>query len=185
MASKFQRQKVTGLFQALDADGDGYLDEQDFRSLTDRWLQVRRGLPGSPAHVQLSAIMMGWWATLLAASDQDRDHRVTLDEVMVVVDLLRDMAEAVATTANAMFDAVDEDGDDRVSPREYRRMIEAWRGRATDTDEVFPLLDRDADGYLSRTEFAGLWFEFWTGDNPGAPGTWVFGRLDQTVAGRA
>jgi Ca2+-binding EF-hand superfamily protein len=181
MASEFQRQKINGVFQAMDADGDGFLDESDFRALTDRWLEVRGGDPGSTGHLTLTSIMMGWWTTLHAAADQDRDDRVTLDEVLLVVDLLVDMEGAVTRTADAMFDAVDENGDGHVSANEYRCMIEAWRGGATDTDTVFHLLDLDGDGYLSRAEFRQLWTEFWTGDNQDAPGTWVFGRFDRTV----
>jgi Ca2+-binding EF-hand superfamily protein len=181
MASEFQRQKINGVFQAMDVDGDGYLDESDFRALTDRWLEVRGGDPGSAAHLTLTSIMMGWWTTLRAAADQDRDDRVTLDEVLLVVDLLITMEDAVLRTADAMFDAVDENSDGRVSAGEYNRMIEAWRGTATDTDAVFPLLDLDGDGHLSRAEFRQLWSEFWTGDDPDAPGTWVFGRFDRTV----
>ncbi len=181
MASGFQRQKIDNVFRAMDDDGDGFLDESDFQALTDRWLAVRGGEPGSPGRADLAEVMMGWWSTLRAAADQDRDDRVTLDEVLLVVDLLGEMADAVVHTADSMFDAVDEDGDGRVSAQEYRRMIEAWRGEPTDTDAVFPLLDLDGDGHLSRAEFRVLWTEFWTGDDPAEPGTWVFGSFDRTV----
>lgn len=173
MASEFQRRKIAGVFHAMDADGDGCLKEADFTALTARWIRIR----GAGDHTRLSTIMMGWWTTLLAASDLDRDDRVTLDEVMALVDRLGGMSDAVAGTAEAMFEAVDEDGDGRISPAEYRRLIEAWTGRDTDTDEVFPLLDLDGDGYLSQPEFTRLWTEFWSGDDPNAPGTWAFGRF--------
>jgi Ca2+-binding EF-hand superfamily protein len=76
-----------------------------------------------------------------------------------------------------MFEAVDENADGRISRPEYRALIEAWSGRSTDTDTVFDLLDLNGDGYLSRSEFRQLWTQFWAGDDPRAPGTWVFGRL--------
>ncbi|MCW2948972.1 MAG: calcium sensor EFh [Actinoallomurus sp.] len=47
-----------------------------------------------------------------------------------------------------------------------------------DADEIFPLLDLNGDGYLSRDEFTRLWTQFWVGDDPEAPGTWVFGRFE-------
>lgn len=181
MASEFQRKKIAGVFDAMDADGDGFLEETDFAALTDRWIAIR----GAGDHARLSAFMMGWWTTLRAASDRDGDGRVTLDEVMLLVDRLGGMPDAVIGTAEAMFDAVDEDGDDRISAREYRRLIEGWNGRATDTDEVFPLLDLDGDGHLSRTEFTRLWTEFWSGDDPDAPGTWVFGRFEPPLTRRS
>ncbi|MGH3375924.1 MAG: EF-hand domain-containing protein [Actinoallomurus sp.] len=180
MASEFQRRKIAGVFDAMDADGDGFLEKGDFAALTARWTSIR----GPGDHTRLAQIMMGWWATLLAASDLDRDEMVTLDEVLLVVDRLGAMPEVVLGTAEAMFEAIDEDGDGRISAEEYHRLIEAWSGLPTDTDEVFPLLDRDGDGYLSRTEFGRLWKEFWGGDDPDAPGSWVFGRFEPPMARR-
>ncbi|MCW2897861.1 MAG: calcium-binding EF-hand-containing protein [Streptosporangiaceae bacterium] len=178
MASEFQRSKIAGVFDAMDADGDGFLREADFSALADRWTAIRGVAPGSADHTRLTSIMMGWWATLLAGSDLDRDNNVTLDEVLKTVDQLAGMSHTVTGTAEAMFEATDENGDGRISPAEYNQLIEAWNGCATDTDEIFPLLDLDGDGYLSRDEFVRLWTQFWVGDDPGVPGTWVFGRFE-------
>jgi Ca2+-binding EF-hand superfamily protein len=170
MASYFQRRKVGGVFGAMDTDGDGYLTERDFRALAGRWAAVREG----GDRTRLTKIMMGWWGTLRDAAGTDR---VAIEDVLAVVDRLAELPGPVAATAEAMFEAVDENGDGRVTPGEYRRMVEAWTGRATETDEVFGLLDLDRDGLLSRAEFVGHWTEFWAGDDPGAPGSWVFGRF--------
>ncbi len=170
MASDFQRSKVAGVFDAMDVDGDGYLTEADFQALTARWLAIR----DEGDHARLAEIMMGWWATLRDAAGTDQ---VGIDDVLAVVDRLGEMPDAVAGTAEAMFEAVDENGDGHISPYEYRRLVEAWTGRRTDTDEAFRLLDLDQDGHLSRTEFIGHWTEFWAGDDPEAPGSWVFGRF--------
>lgn len=127
---------------------------------------------------------MGWWTTLLAASDINRDNKVTVDEVLLVVEQLGDVPDSVAGTAGAMFEAIDENSDGRISQDEYRRLIETWNGVGTDTDEIFPMLDLDGDGYLSAGEFTEHWTEFWAGDDPGAPGTWVFGHFDLPLAAR-
>lgn len=172
MASDLQRRKVASVFRAMDVDGDGFLEEHDFRALAGRWTALR-GADGE----RLTAVMLGWWDTVLAASDQDRDNKVTLDEVLLVVDRLPEIPDAVVATADAMFQAIDADRDGYVSAAEYRQMIEAWSGTATDTDVIFPVLDADGDGRLSHAEFATLWFEFWAGDDADAPGTLVFGPL--------
>jgi Ca2+-binding EF-hand superfamily protein len=177
MASELQRRKTAVVFRAMDTDADGFLDRDDFTALTARWTGKRGLAAGSAAADRLSSIMMGWWETLLAASDVDRDDRVTLDEVLLVVDRLADDPGPVAATAAAMFEAVDGDGDGWISAAEYRQLIETWNGVPTDTDQVFPLLDRDGDGRLAEDEFTELWTEFWAGDNPDAAGTWVFGRV--------
>ncbi|HKN96140.1 MAG TPA: EF-hand domain-containing protein [Pseudonocardiaceae bacterium] len=178
MASEFQRAKIAGVFQAMDVDGDGYLCREDFVALSDRWTDLRGLPPGSPGYRRLNEIMMGWWTTLLAAADPDRSgDRITFADVLTVVDALGDMPDAVADTADAMFDAVDENGDGAISAAEYHQLVEAWNGVPTDTDAIFPLLDRNGDGHLDRAEFTELWSEFWAGDDPAAPGTWVFGRF--------
>jgi Ca2+-binding EF-hand superfamily protein len=178
MASEFQRSKIAGVFDAMDVDGDGYLVESDFAALAERWAAIRGEPEGSAGHGLLTSVMMGWWSTLLAASDLDRDNRVTLEEVLLVVDRLGTMPEAVVGTADAMFEAIDQNGDGRISAAEYHQLIEAWNGCPTDTDEIFHLLDLDGDGHLSRDEFSLLWTQFWAGDDLGEPGTWVFGRFE-------
>ena len=113
-----------------------------------------RGLePGSAEYESLAGIMLGWWAALRAASDVNRDDKVSLDEVLLVVDQLPTMLDSVEATANAMFEATDENQDGRISAEEYHQLIEAWNGVETDTDAVFPLLDLNHDGHVSRTEF--------------------------------
>lgn len=160
----------------MDVDGDGFLEKEDFEALTERWVALR----GGADRARLTEIMMGWWEELLAASDRNWDDKITLDEVLVLVDRLPQMVDAVRWTAGAIFEAVDENGDGRISAGEYRQLIETWNGQATDTDDVFHRLDRDGDGELSGLEFVELWTEFWVGDDPTAPGTWVFGRFDPT-----
>ncbi len=175
--SVFQKRKVEGVFSAMDGDGDGFLDESDFRALTHRWVVLRGGTPDHPDHDVLRQVMMGWWATLLEASDQDRDQKVTIDELMVVVEQLPQALDAVRATAHSMFAAIDADGDGVIGPAEYRQMVAAWKQTDVGVDEVFPLLDADGDGLISQDEFTSLWSDFWVGDDESAPSKWVFGPI--------
>ncbi|GIH48681.1 calcium-binding protein [Microbispora rosea subsp. rosea] len=173
VASEFQRKKVGGVFRAMDVDGDGRLTEADFQALARRWTAVA----GSVDPARLASVMTGWWPVLRSASGPDGDDAVTLDEVLLVVDGLGDRADAVSATADAMFEAVDLNGDGRISRSEFGVLVETWSGTPTATDEIFPRLDLDGDGHLTRDEFRTHWTEFWAGDNPNAPGTYVFGVL--------
>ena len=177
MASEFQRKKVAAVLSAMDRDGRGHLVEDDFVALADRWTVLRGADPGSEEWERLRSVMTGWWSSLSAAA-RDPEH-VHLDDVMAVVDVLPEMTEAVTATADAMFEAVDENQDGRISRAEYRQLIEAWSGRTTDTDEVFHRLT--ANSFITQAEFRDLWTQFWAGDDPEAPGTWVFGRFETAV----
>jgi Ca2+-binding EF-hand superfamily protein len=184
VASEFQRRKIAGVFTAMDADNDGYLEESDFTALAARWTSLRGLAPDSDSYRRLTEIMLGWWTALAAGSDLNRDNKVSLDEVLTLVDVLPTMPDAVTGTAEAMFEATDENSDGEISAAEYHQLIEAWNGVETDTDEIFPLLDLNHDGHLSRAEFVTHWTEFWAGDDPSAPGTWVFGRFEEPSPAR-
>ncbi|NOL40379.1 calcium sensor EFh [Kribbella sandramycini] len=160
----------------MDADGNGYLDEGDFEALTARWVGLRGWEPGSADYERMRAIMMGWWSAVAALSGAERADRVSLDELMNVVDQLPAMDDAVYATADAMFDAIDENGDDRIALTEHKQVVYAWKGSSDGIEEVFPQLDLNGDGQLSRSEFRDLWADFWRGNDPAAPSQWVFGR---------
>ncbi|MEU9105510.1 EF-hand domain-containing protein [Streptomyces xanthophaeus] len=177
MASVFKQRKIRGMFAAFDVNGDGYLQRDDFEALAVRWGRLPGVEPETELRARVEAVVMGWWEELLAAADADHNGKVDIDELFAVVDRLPAMREAVTATADTLFDAVDENGDGRISRTEHRRLIETWHGRSIDTDEVFELLDLDGDGHLSRPEFATLWSQFWLSDDPAEPGNLVCGRI--------
>lgn len=177
MASAFQERKLKGMFTAFDADGDGYLREDDFRALTSRWSRLPGVGPGTELRARVEAVMMGWWAALQETGDANGDGTVDLAEVLALVDLLPGRVADVTATADVVFDAVDTNGDGRISPDEHRRLVETWNGEPVDMTGVFALLDPNGDGYLDRAEFALLWRQFWTSDDPAEPGNWLCGRF--------
>ncbi|MFE4550236.1 EF-hand domain-containing protein [Streptomyces sp. NPDC056785] len=177
MASAFQERKLKGMFAAFDADGDGYLREDDFTALVARWSLLPAVGPGTPLRARVETLLMGWWDALLAAGNAGGDGTVDLGELLTLVDRLPALSDAVTATADTVFDAVDTNGDGRISPEEHRRLVETWNGQPVDMTGVFERLDRNGDGHLDREEFASLWYQFWTSDDPTEPGNWLCGRL--------
>ncbi|MEV6837283.1 EF-hand domain-containing protein [Streptomyces sp. NPDC051133] len=157
-------------FARFDADDNGYLDRRDFQALADRWKVLPHVGPGSELAARVDTLMRGWWDHLAAQVDMNEDGGVDLDEVLAMVDRLPTMRDVVAATAETVFDAVDENGDGRISPAEHQRLVDTWHGESIDVADVFDHLGRDGDGYLSRSEFTELWIQFWTSDDPAEPG---------------
>ncbi|MFJ2813287.1 MULTISPECIES: EF-hand domain-containing protein [unclassified Streptomyces] len=176
MASAFQERKLQEMFAAFDVDGDGLLREEDFAALIARWSRLPAVGAGTELRARVEALLTGWWASL-AAGDTDGDGAVDLGEVLALVDRLPGMIERVTATADTVFDAVDANGDGRISPAEHRTLVETWNGRPVDLTGVFDLLDLNGDGHLSRAEFATLWRQFWISDDPAEPGNWLCGRF--------
>ncbi|MFI2641867.1 EF-hand domain-containing protein [Streptomyces sp. NPDC018610] len=181
MASEFQRNKLQAMFDAFDVDGNGCLEEGDFVALADRWARLPRVEPGSELAGRVKDVMLGWWRHLSAAVDTDQDGRVDMDDILSMVDRLPAMPEQVTATADTIFDAVDENGDGRISRTEHQRLVDTWHGRSVRTGDVFDRLDQDGDGYLSRPQFALLWTQFWTSDDPGEPGNLLCGPLPRAA----
>jgi len=177
MASAFQENKLKGMFAAFDADGDGYLREEDFRALVARWSELPAVGPGTELRARVEALMMGWWAALKQVGDANGDGTVDMGELLALVDRLPAMVAEVTATADTVFDAVDANGDGRISPDEHRRLVETWTGRSVDLTGIFALLDLNGDGHLSREEFAMLWRQYWISDDPVEPGNWLCGRI--------
>ncbi|TWF93720.1 EF-hand domain-containing protein [Saccharopolyspora dendranthemae] len=172
MASDLQRKKASVVFTAMDVNGDGFLERADFEALTERWARIR----GEDGSTRLREIMMRWWDALSATADENSDQRITQEEMLAAVENLGAMLDLVTATAESMFEAVDEDGDGRVTAAEYARMIQAWTGREAPTDLAFARLDLNGDGELRRSEFVTHWVEFWVGDDGEEPGTHLFGE---------
>ncbi|MER8187769.1 EF-hand domain-containing protein [Kitasatospora sp. NPDC094015] len=180
MASGFQRAKAQAMFEAFDADGNGYLEEADFEALAARWGRLPRVAAVPELAARVRDVMVGWWGHLSAGAGGA--SRIDLDGMMATVDRLPAMAAAVTATADVIFDAVDENGDGRISRDEHRQLIDVWHGRPTATGDVFDRLDQDGDGYLGRPEFAALWTQFWVSDDPAEPGNLMCGPVAGAAA---
>ena len=178
--SAFRKQKFADEFASWDSNGDGVLEATDFSLGADR-MADRMGVPvGSAAAKRVRDAYAAMWTKFFAPADRDHDGRITLSELQqaqeYLSDLPREQFEASSREViGASFDALDLNADGKISRPEYDAFL-AVHGNAASAPEVWPRLDTDGDGHLSRDEFMRLSFEYFATDDPSAPGNLLFGR---------
>ena len=81
-----------------------------------------------------------------------------------------------ATMVAAWMDICDTDGDGMISLDEYTAMFaNTVNASPEDLEAAFHKLDQDGDGALSSEEIRTAAEEYYTSEDPQAPGNWLLG----------
>jgi Ca2+-binding EF-hand superfamily protein len=177
MLTGLQSRKLTALFNQLDVDSDGTLNEADFRLVLDR-LAASQGLhPRSLHYAYLRSAIMTTWQQLRLA-DTSSDAEVTLDEWLSYHERLFE-SELYETRLKALFDVVfnllDANGDKEIGREEYVALVSAYGVEEDWARENFGRLDLNGDGHISDEELLQLMDEFFRSDDPQSPGNGFWG----------
>ncbi|MFJ9343799.1 EF-hand domain-containing protein [Streptomyces sp. NPDC101733] len=170
--------KMHYMFTLLDADRDGLLGEGDLDAVADRMAEV---FPGQPDRIRtLREALHQLWADHLAHIDLgdgrldigafEQGIRRSVDTSPVT------LLETLHAGASAWLALTDADGDGLITLDEYLRLSQAIGGvPAQRMEEAFRRLDRDGDGTLDPAEIDAAVVEFFTSEDPDAPGNWLYG----------
>ena len=174
-------QKFEKAFHALDTSGNGYIEWDDFEGAIKR-IVSEYGLAASDkkATALRNAYQM-LWSELTRHADTDRDNRISKDEyIQASQQAVGDSSrfKAVETIGNALVDVIDTDGDGKVSRDEFARLQQnVWGVKDASAIDTFDQLDVDGDGHLTRKEMLTGGRQFFTSNDPNAPGGMFLGRL--------
>jgi EF-hand domain pair/EF hand len=179
MVSALRAGKYEGEIKRWDTDGDGVIEKEDFALAGDRLTQLT-GASGAKAQ-QIKDAFGGVWQAWWAPADRDGDGRVSAEEFMQATEWLeslpRDQAlSAAADVIGAMFDALDRDDDGMIEADEYKAFVDAAHGDTAGADRAWSMMDSNNDGMISRDEFVTHLSDYYTSDDPGAVGNWIFGQ---------
>ncbi|MFC4531952.1 EF-hand domain-containing protein [Sphaerisporangium dianthi] len=168
-------------FDTSDVDQDGYIDKEDMR-LIGLHLADRLGLPpDAPARAGLLAAYAHVWSNVVAAVGTDDGGRISRQRyieyaVSPTLDRTRFIVAIVWPITDALWDALDADGDHKLSMREYLRLWSAYDVETAEAREAFILLDTDGDGHLGKDEFAQAMYDFYFSDDPQKAAIPILGR---------
>jgi hypothetical protein len=174
MLTELQQQKLGHMFDAYDADKNGFLEESDFAAVGQR-LAATFNQP----HEESSNWFLGFWQGLKTVAGPD--GRVTKAAWLDFLDnMWSDEAVYEATIEAGIafyFQALDANGDGSLTPAEYGKFFGVFGLDPAAMEEVFPYLDINGDGVISLEEYNLLVRQFY-GTDANAPGNWLMGRYE-------
>jgi Ca2+-binding EF-hand superfamily protein len=177
----FQKHKFRRMFSFLDLDGDGRVDRKDFLWRVETIARLEGWTRESPQYQRNLRFALEEWENLRESADANVDEAVTEDEFLRYAELFltdRQMVRAYARgDAQLMLDAMDSDGDDRISLPEYRRYLEVCGAETSGAEAFFRHADLDEDGFITRAELAHAIEEFLLSDRSTSGGSYLFGPL--------
>uniref|UniRef100_A0AAU2VP16 EF-hand domain-containing protein n=1 Tax=Streptomyces sp. NBC_00008 TaxID=2903610 RepID=A0AAU2VP16_9ACTN len=172
--------KLDRTFDAMDANHDGYVDWTDYQKLADRYIQAYQLGKDDRRARALQTFCQIYWLELLRHSGVDGD-RLTKDQFitanrLAVIDTSR--LNVTEGGGHAIFDVLDEDGDNEISKDEFARFLrDVWKSDGPDAMDMFTKLDTDGDGAISRQEFIRAVREHFLSNDPDAPGGLFFAHV--------
>ncbi|MFD5142668.1 EF-hand domain-containing protein [Streptomyces sp. NPDC058401] len=175
--------KLGRAFALLDVDADGDLREEDLLALSNR-LAGAFDLSGDATKIaRLRQAFTQLWIHDLSTMDADRDG--VLDRAEFIAGMKKAAAndregilQRLSVMVDAWMDIADTDGNGLISEDEFQTMyIKSLGASPADLKIAFAKLDTDADGSLRRDEIRRATEEYYTSEDPQAPGNWLFGNL--------
>ncbi|MBB5914783.1 Ca2+-binding EF-hand superfamily protein [Nocardia transvalensis] len=183
IASGVLSRKLDRIFRFLDADGDGELRPEDVTVLAAR-LAGAFDAPGDRPKIDaLERALAEIVRTDVMPMDADGNGGVDIREFGAGFRHAIDNGpEAMLSRFDVMVDAwmnlADSNGDGVIDQAEFTRMYTMTLGvPADDLAIAFAKLDRDGNGTLDREEIRTATREYYTSDDPAAPGNWLFGPM--------
>ncbi len=179
MLTELQKRKLIKLFSMYDANYHGILVSHDFENIVKKLANIRNWGARSAKYQLLVDKCMHKWKCLKAEADKSHDQKVTLEEWLNYYDdLLNDEEkynQEVRSLMELVFEVFDGDEDGKISQQEWAGLLSVYNVSPVYAPIVFPNLDSNQDGFLSKDEVLQLIRDFFYSNDPEAPANAMFG----------
>lgn len=181
MLSEFRKRKVKRIFEFYDVNGNGVIETSDIDAIADRFCTEYGWAKGGEIDVAFRASFHGLWSQLITAADVNKDNKVSLDEFYanyaVTIKDYQAFHKYIYPFFPGFFPVLDTDGDQDLSFDEFSRFYRGFRNTDAQAQVVFPLLDFDNNGVITRDEFFLAFYLFHMEEDENHPSKYFFGDL--------
>ncbi|MFI6291381.1 EF-hand domain-containing protein [Nonomuraea sp. NPDC050790] len=169
MDSDFLRRKVHSRLASFDLDRDGVITRADVEVVTGRALRAF-GLPASSRLGRaLDGAAASFWSGVAADAGGDADGEIRQEEYARAAPGFQKAAEP---WVRALVTAADRDEDGRLSPQEYRSVLQAL---GADEETLKRLYYTQALVPVEQAQAVAL--RHFADAQPYRPATWAFGKF--------
>lgn len=157
--SAFFRKKVGTWFRALDVVEDGYLTKEDYEALAEG---IIRNQADDSKNDEIRAVLSNLFDDVAAHKSDRKGQKVSFQECVENVAetfVPKEVAgKRIQDFARAIFDFIDTDNDQEISPEEHEKYLAVMGGmNSSNLAEVarisFATIDTDKSGTITRDEF--------------------------------
>ncbi len=178
MVSEVAAEKHGQVFDFLDADHDGYLEEADMEAIAQR---LTAGAAATDDAVVRDAYLK-FWNSLTYQLGVDPGSQISREQYIDGLDQIAHSSphgfdHAIAQMPRAILALYDHDGDGMLNAKEFLAMERALGVSTRNARIALLALDRDADGFVDGIDLMRACREFVLSEDPHAPGNWLFGGL--------
>ncbi len=179
MLTDLQKRKLIKLFSMYDANYKGTIDHDDFDNIAKKLAQRRNWSLRSPRYITLANQLTYDWKCLKRNADKQHDKHISREEWLNYYDAVLSDPEqyqkSVQQLMDLVFDAFDHQENGKISAEEWGEFLSVFNVSPVYAPMVFPMLDGDGNGFLSKEEVKKLFHDFFYSDDPHAPANEMFG----------
>lgn len=179
--SEFRQKKLLYVFHVFfDVDRSGTIEQNDFELALEKIGRMRGYSKTDQKYLDTQKTLLTIWEGLKATADKDGDGQISTQEWLNVWEEFSAAPDKPldwqTQYQNFIFDLQDTSGDGTIDEGEFVSVCSGYGISDADGKESFDKFSDNNKVEVNRTEFANLWKQFFTSDDPNVRGNFIFGK---------
>ncbi|XP_034834414.1 sarcoplasmic calcium-binding proteins II, V, VI, and VII-like [Maniola hyperantus] len=180
MVSDFRKKKLLHVFNSFfDRNASGSIDKSDFDLATENISKMRGWSAGDAKYKEVQSTLLKIWEGLQSRADVDKDGQISEDEwIAMWEEYAKNPAspfEWQTLYCKFIFQLEDASGDGSIDGEEFSSVYASFGLSKDDALAAFRNMSK-GKANVSWSEFQELWKEYFTTEDPNAPGNFIFGK---------